>query len=46
MLTRERPDVETVDRWAIRILPVGPRHPEGDQHGRAKDWAEKDVPTA
>ena len=37
MLTRERPDFRTVDRWAVRILlEVGAIH-ECDQHGWAKD---------
>jgi len=37
MLTRERPDFRTVDRWALRILlDAGAIH-ECDQHGWAKD---------
>ena len=37
MLTRERPDFRTVDRWAVGILlEVGAIH-ECDQHGWAKD---------
>jgi hypothetical protein len=37
MLTRERPDFRTVDRWAIRLLlEVGAIH-KCDQHGWAKD---------
>ena len=40
MLTRERPDFRTVDRWAVRILlEVGAIH-ECDQHGWAKDRAD------
>ena len=37
MLTRERPDFKTIDRWAIRILlETGAIH-ECDEHGWAKD---------
>jgi hypothetical protein len=37
MLTRERPDFRTVDRWAIRILLEAGTIQECDQHGWAKD---------
>ena len=37
MLTRERPDFRTVDRWAIDLLlEVGAIH-KCDEHGWAKD---------
>ena len=37
MLTRERPDFKTVDRWAVRILLEAGAIHECDQHGWAKD---------
>jgi hypothetical protein len=40
MLTRERPDFRTVDRWATSLLmEVGAIH-KCDQHGWAKDRAD------
>jgi hypothetical protein len=36
MLTRERPDFRTVDRWAVRILLGAGAIHECDQHGWAK----------
>jgi hypothetical protein len=43
MLTRERPDFRTVDRWAIRLLlEVGAIH-KCDQHGWAKDRTDPHV---
>jgi hypothetical protein len=40
MLTRERLDFRTVDRWAIRILLEAGAIHECDQHGWAKDRAD------
>jgi hypothetical protein len=40
MLTRERPDFRTVDRWAIKILLEAGAIHECDQHGWAKDRAD------
>lgn len=37
MLTRERPDFRTVDRWAIGLLLEAGAIHKCDQHGWAKD---------
>jgi hypothetical protein len=37
MLTRERPDFRTVDRWAISLLLEAGAIHKCDQHGWAKD---------
>jgi hypothetical protein len=37
MLTRERPDFRTVDRWAIGLLLEAGAIQKCDQHGWAKD---------
>jgi hypothetical protein len=37
MLTRERPDFRTVDRWAIGLLHDAGAIHECEQHGWAKD---------
>ena len=40
MLTRERPDFRTVDRWAIGLLLEAGAIHKCDQHGWAKDRTE------
>ena len=37
MLTRERPDFRTVDRWAIGLLLAAGTIHKCDEHGWAKD---------